>query len=222
MPMDPRSPWAFGPKMTWTRQESPVQLPISSDRTTGRHLVAADWVVSAWVWALLLVVIVPARADPDLWGHLRFGLDWLATRSLSYADPYSFTQDRPWINHEWVSEALMALAYTTAGVAGLLVLKILLVALGLVILAGAMAPLPVLVRSACLLLATWSAVAPMTLTIRPQLWSWLFTIILARLLLSPPTPRLLVVLPLLFALWANTHGGVVFGVALLGAWSGVS
>jgi hypothetical protein len=184
-----------------------------------RRRVNADWVVTTWTWALVLVIIMPTRADPDLWGHLRFGLDWLATRSLSYLDPYSFTQDRPWINHEWLSEATIAAAYRYGGVSGLVILKFSLAAVTLWILAGALAQLPVLVRSACLVLATWSALAPMTLTVRPQLWSWLFTVAVARLLLSPPSMRLLATLPPLFVLWINMHGGVVVGAALVGAWT---
>ena len=184
-----------------------------------RRRVDADWVVAAWAWALLAVVILPTRADPDLWGHLRFGLDWLATRTLSYDDPYSFTQDRPWINHEWLSEAVMAAAYRLLDVPGLVALKVTLVGSGLVILAGALASLPVLVRAAGLLLATWSAIAPITLTVRPHLWSWLFTILLARVLMAEPCRRQLLGLPLLFAVWMNVHGGVVVGLGLLAIWT---
>ena len=184
-----------------------------------RRRVEADWVVLAWLSALLALIVLPTRADPDLWGHLKFGLDWLATRTLTYDDPYSFTQDLPWINHEWLSEAVLAAAYRLWGVPGLVALKLTLVVSGLVILAGALGPLPVLVRSAALLLATWAAVAPITLTIRPHLWSWLFTILLARALMGGPSVRKLVGLPLVFAIWMNMHGGVVVGFGLLGIWT---
>ena len=173
----------------------------------------------SWVWALLIVVLIPSRADPDLWGHVRFGLDSLSTGLLSYHDPYSFTQDRPWINHEWLSEVQLALAYRAGGATGLVVLKMALLVLSLMALSAALAPLPVLVRSGWLILATWSAIAPITLTVRPHLWSWLLTIVLAGLLLSPPTKRLMLVLPVLFAFWMNVHGGVVVGLGLLGAWT---
>ena len=63
-------------------------------------------------------------ADPDLWGHLRFGLDLLATRAIPLSDHYSFTSDRAWVNHEWLSELLMGFAYTYGGVWGLNLLKV--------------------------------------------------------------------------------------------------
>jgi hypothetical protein len=181
--------------------------------------VDADWVVAGYIWALLLAVALPTHVDPDLWGHLRFGLDWLSTRTLSYEDPYSFTQDRPWINHEWLSEAAMAVAYRLLGVPGLVALKATLFMSGLVILSGALASLPVLIRSGGLLLATWSAVAPISLTVRPHLWSWLLTILLARVLMRDPSVQHLIGLPLLFALWMNLHGGIVIGLGLLGIWT---
>src|SRR5262245_30284221 len=67
-----------------------------------------------------------ARVDPDLWGHLRFGLDTASSHRLSITDPYSFTQDVPWINHEWLSETTQAIAYRTGGVLGMMLLKVVL------------------------------------------------------------------------------------------------
>src|SRR5215475_4558672 len=77
-------------------------------------------------WLALAALLVSAtRTDPDLWGHVRFGLDWLGTRDLPAQDSYSYTQDRPWVNHEWLSEVAMAAAYQLGGSAGLVILKVL-------------------------------------------------------------------------------------------------
>ena len=62
-------------------------------------------------WVLMGVAVVPTKADPDLWGNLRFGLDTLSALRVTTVDPYSFTQDIPWMNHEWLSQAMMAVAY---------------------------------------------------------------------------------------------------------------
>ena len=70
---------------------------------------------------LLLVVAVTfyisarAVADPDLWGHVRFGQDILAGRGLHAADPYSYlAAGQPWINHEWACEAVFAAVFNAA------------------------------------------------------------------------------------------------------------
>ena len=93
----------------------------------------ADVLTLRWhVWAVWLsfaaITLSATRTDPDIWGHVRFGLDWMRTHTLPPVDPYSFTQDRPWINHEWLSEVVMAEAYQHAGTSGLVFLKIAVVA----------------------------------------------------------------------------------------------
>jgi hypothetical protein len=45
--------------------------------------------------------------DPDLWGNVRFGLDILRSGSVPHLDPYSFTTDRTWVNHEWLAEVII-------------------------------------------------------------------------------------------------------------------
>ena len=57
-------------------------------------------------------MIATTHADPDLWGHVRFGLNILEHGRLHTADPYSFTSGRSWVNHEWLSEVAFALAWT--------------------------------------------------------------------------------------------------------------
>src|SRR5262245_34491639 len=76
------------------------------------------------LWSFLALVVTTTIADADLWGHLRFGLDMLASKALHTTDPYSFTADRPWVNHEWLSELLMGISYNLFGSTGLGVLKV--------------------------------------------------------------------------------------------------
>jgi len=154
-------------------------------------------------------------ADPDLWGNVGFGLDVLRDRSLPTVDPYSFTSNLPWINHEWLSEAIIALVYQFGGTLGLALLKAALAtstfAVAWVALSGvAMAP-----RALSIVLIAWSGL-PLTQTLRPQLWSWLLCAALLALL---PRQRARWVTPVLFACWANLHGGWIVGFGLLGVWA---
>ena len=49
-------------------------------------------------------------ADPDLWGHVCFGLDIFGTGSIVQNDTYSYrTAGQTWINHEWLSELIFAI-----------------------------------------------------------------------------------------------------------------
>jgi len=58
------------------------------------------------------VLAGPTYADADLWGHVRFGLDILSAGHVPSVDPYSFTSDVMWVNHEWLAEVLFAFAWT--------------------------------------------------------------------------------------------------------------
>ncbi len=158
-------------------------------------------------------------ADPDLWGHLRFGLDMIATRELPPVDPYSFTQDKPWVNHEWLSELVTALAWKAGGTAGLALLKGALVGGAAVLVWRALAPVHL---SARIVIAGLVAlgVAPVARTLRPQLWTLLFLAVLCHVLVAPQIRRRQW-LPVLFAAWANLHGGWIVGIGVLGMWLGV-
>jgi hypothetical protein len=161
-------------------------------------------------------------ADPDLWGHIRFGQDILRTGSIIQRDDYSYrTGGHPWINHEWLSEVIFAGLYDHAGTAGLIVLKVLL---GLVLLWLCYAHLrrhrlgPLL---SVLLLALVAFPFRMGLgTIRPQLFTYLLFLIQLVVLerWNEEGGYGIWVLPVVYSFWVNLHGGVLAGIGALGIW----
>jgi hypothetical protein len=172
-----------------------------------------------------LVLTIVNRADPDLWGHVRYGQDVLAAGRLPATATYTFTApDHPWINHENLSEIAFAAAVDLGGVRALMALRCLL---GLVLFAvviasnrrrGASAGATALVvLAAAFNLAPWWSVRPQLFTIV------LFAVVIAILDRSfgdDPAGgarplRALWSLPLLFAVWANAHGGFLAGYAVL-------
>lgn len=155
-------------------------------------------------------------ADPDLWGHVRFGIDTIQTRTLPEVDPYSFTQDRPWINHEWLSEMKMGAAYLLAGGAGLAILKGLLVCTAWLVVLATWREVSAGARIVAFVLFA-AGTARLTLTMRPQLWSFLFFAVMCAVLARLDVRRARW-LPLLFAVWANVHGGWVLGLGVTAVW----
>lgn len=163
--------------------------------------------------ALLVgVTLLRTSADPDLWGHLRYGLDLLAVGHLTSTDPYSFTQDIPWVNHEWLSELGMAVAYTAGGAQGLLLLKWGLLGTTFAVLRLHLSSTTRPWRHGLLALAA-IGLLPLA-TIRPQLWTILLITLLWRALSAGRIARWAT--PLLFVVWANAHGGWILGLGLLG------
>jgi hypothetical protein len=181
--------------------------------------VLRAWWPAAGLGLLAFTGLTFTRADADLWGHLRFGFDILRDWELPSVDPYSFTQDKPWVNHEWLSELTMALAVTAFGYAGIPLLKGLLAGLTLFIAWQALREARLAVRlivAGVLLAGTIHATA----SLRPQLWTFLFLAIECRLLASDEQGNRWC-LPLLMGLWVNVHGGWIVGMGVLGVWAGV-
>jgi hypothetical protein len=204
---------------THVRASAPV-VAVATSRGKPRESTLTSLLIMMRVpvWIAACYAVLKASADPDLWGHLRFGLDTLAAGHVSTSDPYSYTSDMPWVNHEWLSELLMAVAYRGFGNAGLVALK------AAIILGTFALMIPVIRRvsevwrwpSAFVALL---GVIPLSLTIRPQLWTLLLLVALCRILNAAPRYRLL--LPFLFLLWVNVHGGWIVGAGILLMWSAI-
>ncbi len=133
--------------------------------------------------ACTLFIFSPLVADPDLWGHVRFGQDALLAGRLVRPDPYSYlTAGRPWINHEWLTEVLYAFSYNAAGPAGLIALNsaLNLAIVGLIyrrLRRAAMAAPGALL----LTLGVALVLRPAVLNVRPQVFTYLMFLLLLLL-----------------------------------------
>jgi len=159
-------------------------------------------------------------ADPDLWAHVLFGQQFLQSGELMKTDPFSWTANgHEWINHEVVAEAALGLAHRWLGGTGLLLLKmavgLLTFGLALSIATRRMSPETRAVAWA------FGALAVVEISFgfaaRPQIFSALALAI--QLWITQQIHRgrwgWSLALPPLFALWINTHGGVLAGIVLL-------
>ena len=161
-------------------------------------------------------------ADPDLWGHVRFGQDILHTGSIVQTDDYSYrTGGQPWMNHEWLAEVIFAAIYDRFGPAGLIVFKLVLSLMIFGLCDNQLRACGLGSSSSVLLLMLMSVPFRMGLgTIRPQFFTYVF-FLLELLLIDRATKGReygLWALPILFAVWVNLHGGVLAGVGVLGVW----
>jgi hypothetical protein len=170
---------------------------------------------------VLVSLAVRTETDPDLWGHVKYGELIVATRSVPRMDPYSFTSDQPWVNHEWLSEVAMFGAYRAAGARGLIVLRLGLIATILWLAARAVrgtrsVPLVHDLALAIVVLGMYAQTA----TVRPQLFSVaLFALMLILLEAGYRQPRWWLCVPLLFVVWVNLHGGWLVGMGVLAIWT---
>lgn len=165
--------------------------------------------------------------DPDLWGHVRYGQDWLAEGAMPRTATHTFTAvDYPWINHENAAELLMALGFEHLGVYGMLVAKCLLGMAIVSVMAWTAMRHGVSAIAAWALMVLVSTNMHTFFPMRPQLLSFaLCTMALVCLDRGFPSwgedRRVcfawLWPLPVLLAAWVNSHGGFVAGLCIVGA-----
>jgi hypothetical protein len=174
---------------------------------------------------LALGMLSPEIRDSDFWWHLRTGQYIVETRSLPVPDPFAYTTaTAPFayrgedvvrhfnLTHEWLAQALFFIVYRAGGFAGVVMLRALLLA-AFCGLAGFVAwrRSGVLDRGWMAGLAAAFVAVPFALD-RPQLFTYLFLALAVAILDSR---RRLWLLPPLFLIWANCHGGFVLGWVVL-------
>jgi hypothetical protein len=169
---------------------------------------------------VLLAVIGHTRADPDLWGHVLFGKDIVSGGRIPETDAYSFMSDREWINHEWLAECAMYIAFAIGGAPGLVMLKMLVVLAMLALVWSRLGRRQVDTASRDLLIAlTVIGTFPQANHVRPQIFSIVAFAVLMWILDSGGSVRRLLLIPLVFAAWVNFHGGWIVGGGVLALWA---
>jgi hypothetical protein len=186
------------------------------------RLLSFPIVVAAAFAALVYCMTPGSMADPDIWWHLRNAEHLFRLHSFIIRDTYSFTaMGAPWIDHEWLAEVPFYLGWRALGERGVLLVTaaaIEAILLGVFYLAYRQSrslKAAVLVSTVAALLATVSF-GPRTL-----LFGWICLvaelIVIDRFRSDEKTQaRVVWSLPLLFAVWVNTHGSWLIGMVLLG------
>src|SRR5215510_6597738 len=153
-------------------------------------------------------------ADPDLWGHIKFGEDLWRTGKIVREDIYSYLSgDQLWINHEWLAEAIFYAVFASMGATGLIIFKscLSLLVVGIIYWYLKQQNLANL-RAAILAVAFSVSLIPYLGTVRPQIFTILiFLLVLIALRKADRGEhRWLWLVPPLLAVAVNLHGGVPF------------
>jgi hypothetical protein len=175
--------------------------------------------VGAAVYALMVLAGNRLLIDPDTLWQITVGQWIIDHRAVPTVDVYSFTmRGQPWISTQWLAQVLYAKAYSLAGWAGPVVLAASAIAVTFALLARFVSArlsesaTLVCVAAALALTMPHLLARPHVLAL-PILVAWAGGLIAAADRRSAPSWWLL---PLM-TLWANLHGGFVFGLALTGA-----
>ncbi len=161
------------------------------------------------------------NTDGDLGRHIRVGETILQRGGLFREDLFSWTMaGSPFVPYEWLSEVLFALAHRAAGIAGTIALTAVVVAGSCLLLSLLLRRLGVDPLLAFLTVAAAGLVGAFHWLARPHVFTLAGTVLLLWLIETPARPgpdrRSAALAFLLIAVWANLHGGFLFGLVLLG------
>jgi hypothetical protein len=179
--------------------------------------------IPAWVWLgvgvylLLLVKGSSLLGDSDTFWHIAAGKWIVDHHAFPSVDIYSFTKaGAPWISTSWLAQLLYAETYELGGWAGPVVLAATSIAAAFALLAFILSRrLPwtyaITVALAALVLSTSHLLARPHVLALPVMVAWVNGLVSASERRQAPSFWLL---PLI-GLWANLHGGFIFGLALV-------
>ena len=158
------------------------------------------------VFCMFLAVCIQ-RVDPDFGWHLQAGR-YISSHGIPTHDLYSYTASSfKWIDHEWAYDVLVAtifkLSYAKFFMAGIFAsiwTLVIYLAVGQK-------------SRASTLIVTTLAILPYA-GVRPTIFTILFFLLLVKIA-SYKSWRTRLLIPLLFVIWANMHGGLIAGLAIM-------
>ena len=201
---------------------------MSIDATTIPQAKASGFgQVPAWLWigaglyVLLLVNNSGLLNDSDTYWQIAVGQSILDHGALPRVDVYSFTKPgEAWLSSSWLAQIIYAVSYNLAGWTGPVVVAAAAIAATFGLLAHILerrgpSTYAALVALAAMVLSTPHFLARPHVLAMPVMVAWAHGLMTASERRQPPSFWLL---PMI-ALWANLHGGFVFGLVLAGAFA---
>ncbi len=179
----------------------------------------------------LLVAAIALCLNRDLNGDLYlllFSGRYIAHHGPVGTDPFpTIEHGRQWLNQQWLSEVGFYGAERAVGTTGITILYALLIGLPLALVLAAIrrkGTIVMLAVAALYVPGILAIIHPRAAGFTLLLFTVLALLVLAGMRLDPgarpraaPPLWLLAAIPLLFALWANLHGGFIAGLLLIGA-----
>ncbi len=189
-----------------------------------------EWCPRVDFLALLVVIaggtfytsLVPLMPN-DFWWHLKIGEVIYTTHTIPRTAMFSWSlpADRPFFYGAWLAEYLFYIVYRWGGVALLTCLRNVLFALSFYWIGREAHRRSKSWYLAALVVAIGCMMTGNNVLVRPQMWSWgLFVgilVLLSRYVDGQLNRWVLLLCPLMVALWANLHGAFVLGIVLVGA-----
>lgn len=165
------------------------------------------------LFALLFISQINTVIDIDLWWNLKTGEHIIKNLTIPRTDIFSYTfENRPWIDHEWLSQVIFYPIFSKFGWLGLNILKALLVSLSfLMLLFLNISKYKKIIYSTFFIMLAILAFGYRSV-LRPEIFSYLLLCIFFYVL---EREKRLFILPFLQIIWVNLHGYFILGPILV-------
>jgi hypothetical protein len=201
-------------------------MPLDKRPLSGHDDVARALLTSVLYAAPVLMCLYNSTsiADPDIWWHLRTG-EWIMRHhAVPHTDPFStFGAGKPWQAYSWLFELLVLKLYQWFDLSGIMAYTATMVLAITIALGRLMHRLqPDFTKATLLTMAVMICMSRLY-TPRPWLFTILFFVLEIHILMKARASgktRELIWLPVIFALWANTHIQFIDGLVVLGVAAG--
>jgi hypothetical protein len=179
-----------------------------------------------WIAAILIAAIIPLSAAPihphDFWWHLKIGELIFSSHKIPNTQIFSWTLDPnfPYTYGAWLAELTMYLLYRLGQLPLVIFARNLLALISYGLVGYESHRRTGSWRLAAVFVLALHILNLGSLTVRPQIFSWLFFPIFFILLSKFRDGQIhhfwLLTLPGVMILWVNFHGAFVLGVVLIG------
>jgi tetratricopeptide (TPR) repeat protein len=184
---------------------SPKDFWLRLDKFLGVILILS-------VFCLIFALSHRAIFDADIWLHLKTGELIVKNKIIPSKDIFSFTLDgKPWIDHEWLFQAVSYLIYNKWQAEGLILLEsyCLIAAFFILFLMGTYAIKSYMEVAIFILMTAYACVS--RFNIRPDIFSLLFFSLYLYLLRFHINKKIIWLLLPIQVLWVNFHGYFFLG-----------
>jgi hypothetical protein len=200
--------------------------PNTYIREISRSLKAGVRTDHLWMLSLLFAALIPLSAAPvhphDFWWHLKIGELIYSGKSIPNTQIFSWTLDPnyPYTYGAWLAELTMYLLYRLGQVPLVIFTRNLLAFVSYGLIGYETQRRTGSWRFAAAAILCLHILNLGSLTVRPQIFSWIFFAVFYVLLSKFRDRRLhrswLLALPGLMILWVNFHGAFILGGVLIG------
>ncbi|KXK52510.1 MAG: hypothetical protein UZ05_CHB002001296 [Chlorobi bacterium OLB5] len=169
---------------------------------------------------IVLLTTFKISGDDDIFWHLQTGKYITENKTIPSEDVFGFvTEGQKWIPFEWGFDVLIYNIYSVSGYPGISLFRTLIFLLMFLLLIKVSQKLKLNIFISYIIFILLAAGLFERMLIKPQIISYLFSVLLLYLLISfqynNENKKLIYFIPVLFLLWANMHMGVLSGFVIL-------